>query len=353
MKAPPTPAAGGYRQPAEWEPHRATWLAWPSHADLWGEALGEVRASFVELCRALSGSQDHDGGGGEALEVLVPDEDNERLAGDALAGTGARLHRVAFGDIWMRDIAPIFVRGPAGVAAVRFAFNGWGGKYQLPGDDQVAARVAERAGLPAFSFHQVLEGGALDTDGDGTFLTTRQCLLNANRAAQPSEASMEAVLAVALGARAVLWLDRGLENDHTDGHVDTLARFVRPGSVVCMRPSPGDPNEAALSVIARDLGEMRDAAGRRLEVLQIPSPGLIEGQDGRPMPASYVNFYIGNRAVVVPTYGSPHDDAAVAALAALFPGRRTVGVAARALLGGGGAFHCITQQEPAPAAEAT
>lgn len=351
MQESPTPAAGGYRQPAEWELHRATWLAWPSHADLWREALGEVRASFVEMCRALAGS----GEGGahhEALEVLVPDEANERVAADALAGTGARLHRIPFGDIWMRDIAPIFVRGDAGVAAVRFAFNGWGGKYLLPGDSEVAGRVAEASGLPAFRFDQVLEGGSLDTDGDGTFLTTRQCLLNDNRATAPTEASMEAVLAVALGARTVLWLDQGLENDHTDGHVDTLARFVRPGSVVCMRPSPGDPNQVALEAIARDLAGMRDAAGRRLEVLQIPSPGLIQGEDERPMPASYVNFYIGNRAVVVPTYGSAHDAAAVAAIAELFPGRRTVGVAARALLGGGGAFHCITQQEPLPVGDA-
>ena len=332
-----TPRSEGFRQPAEWLPHRATWLAWPSHADLWKDALEPARASFVELCRALSD---------EALEVLVPDEPAERLAAEALRGLTVRFSRIPFGDIWLRDTAPIFVTGGNGAAAVVFAFNGWGGKYVLPHDDRVASRIAERTELPAFRFDRVLEGGSVEPDGEGTLLTTRQCLLNPNRNPGAGERELEELLACSLGAEKVLWLDQGLLHDHTDGHIDTLARFVAPGVVVAMRPSAGDPNREVLEDIVRDLSAMRDAAGRRLEVLVVPSPGLVEGDDARPMPASYVNFYIGNRAVVVPTYGSPYDDEAVERIGAVFPGRRTVGVPAKAILTGGGAFHCITQQEP-------
>ena len=252
-----------------------------------------------------------------------------------------------FGDIWLRDTAPIFVLGPGGAAAVTFGFNGWGGKYVLEHDDGVSARIAERAGVRVFSFDRVLEGGSVDTDGQGTILTTRQCLLHPNRNPGATAPELEAMLGEALGAEKVLWLGEGLLNDHTDGHIDTLARFVRPGVVVAMRPSPGDPNREVLDTIVSDLSSMVDASGRRLEVLRIPSPGLIEGDDGRPMPASYVNFVIGNRAVVVPTYGSPHDDEAVERIGQIFPDRRAIGVPAKAILTGGGAFHCITQQEPA------
>jgi agmatine deiminase len=193
----------------------------------------------------------------------------------------------------------------------------------------------------------VLEGGSVDVDGEGTLLTTRQCLLHPNRNPSMDASSIEARLREALGVDKVLWLNEGLLNDHTDGHVDTIARFAAPGVVACMEPAKDDdPNEKVLREIAGELEEMTDARGRRLEVVRIQSPGRVESDDGQILPASYLNFYIGNRAVVVPTFGSPADEAAVRAIAGLFPTRRTVGIDARAILSGGGAFHCITQQQP-------
>jgi len=255
---------------------------------------------------------------------------------------------VPVGDIWLRDTAPIFVKDEQGaLRAACFGFNGWGRKYLLPGDDRVAGRVAARSGLPRTDHAWVLEGGSVEVDGEGTLLTTRQCLLNPNRNPGLDTAEIEAALADGLGAEKVLWLDEGLINDHTDGHIDTLARFAAPGVVVCMEARDGaDPNAAVLDRLATDLATMTDARGRTLQVVRIPSPGLVLDGEGEVMPASYVNFYIGNRSVVVPTYGTAYDEAAVDALAPLFPGRRVVGRSARAILSGGGAFHCITQQQP-------
>lgn len=336
-----------FRQPAEWDPHAACWVAWPSHAELWGDALAEVRAAFVKLCRAIA-DPDADGRArGERLEVLVLDERGEAKAAGALAGLPVRFHRIPFGDIWLRDTAPIFVVGEdGGVAAARFLFNGWGGRYDLPGDETVGDAIAEAAGTPVRRHGLVLEGGAVEVDGEGTLLTTRQCLENPNRNPAFDREATERVLAAALGAEAVIWLDRGLENDHTDGHVDTLARFVAPGRVVCMAPSEGDPNAGALEAVRRDLASAVDAKGRALEVVAIPSPGRVRGDDGKALPASYVNFYVANTAVVVPQYGKETDAEAVDALAGCFPGRHVVGVDARAILAGGGAFHCITQPQP-------
>jgi agmatine deiminase len=327
--------------PAEWTRHAATWVAWPSHADLWQENLALARAAFARLVAAIAE--------GETAEVLVPDDEQERLARGALTGTRVRFHRVPFGDIWLRDTAPIFLEGPErGLATVRFHFNGWGGKYVLEHDDRVAERIAGLAGCPqAFIMPFVLEGGAVEVDGEGSVLTTRQCLLHPNRNPGMSRGEIERAVSSALGTEKVLWLGDGLINDHTDGHVDTVARFVRPGVVVAMEPrAPDDPNRDVLLALLREVGALVDARGRRLEVVTVPSPGRVVDLDDRVLPASYVNFYITNAAVVVPTYGSPFDDEAVARIGSLFPGRRAVGVDARALLSGGGAFHCITQQQP-------
>jgi len=333
-----------FLQPAEWDRHSACWLAWPSHGHLWQENLAPAQAEFAALCVAIAED------GGEALDLLVQDDAAEAQAQSALAPVRAkvRFHRIPVGDIWLRDTAPIFVKDAArALHAACFRFNGWGGKYELPGDDQVAGRVAGITGLPRLDHGWVLEGGSVEVDGEGTVLTTRQCLLNPNRNPGMSQAEIEVALREGLGAEQVLWLDEGLLNDHTDGHIDTLARFVAPGVVVCMEArDPADPNAATLARLAADLAAMTDARGRRLQVVRIPSPGLLESEDGEPMPASFVNFYIGNAAVVVPTYGTPFDAEAVAAIARLFPGRRTVGRSARAILSGGGAFHCITQQQP-------
>jgi agmatine deiminase len=331
--------------PAEWDPHAACWIAWPSAADLWLDNLEPAREAFVALARGIA-DPDSQGTPRESLEILVPDVEEESRARAAIS-VKARYHRVPTGDIWLRDTAPIFLLdGKGEVAPVRFTFNGWGEKYVLPYDDMVATRIAEISGKRTFSFPWVLEGGSVEVDGEGTCLTTRQCLLNPNRNPGMSEAEIESGLREALGVEKVLWLDDGLQNDHTDGHIDTLARFVAPGVVACMEPQKDDPNKKTLDAIARTLASFKDARGRALEVRKIPSPGCVLDEKGALMPASYANFYIANTTVIVPVYGSRHDDAAVAAVAALFPGRRAFGVQAKAILTGGGAFHCITQQQP-------
>lgn len=330
-------------QPAEWAPHRACWSAWPSHEDLWQESLPEVQREFAAFCHAI-------GSGSERLEILVAFESQLALAEKALAGLNVRFHLIPFGDIWLRDTASIFLKKEAQIVANRFRFNGWGEKYVLPFDDDVSRRVAQASGYNWQQHGWILEGGALETDGEGTCITTRQCLLNSNRSFDGKSASeivVEERLKSALGYKKILWLNEGLLNDHTDGHVDNLARFIAPGVVVCMEAkTQDDPNAAILRQIYAELSSFQDAQGRKLKVVQIPSPGRILNEDGDVVPASHMNFYIGNDAVAVPTY-EPHWGAqAVEILKPYFPGRKVVGLSAQAILGGGGAFHCITQQEP-------
>jgi agmatine deiminase len=327
------------------------WVAWPSHDELWAQLLPDTQSEFVAMCEAIADVDENGNARGETLHVLAPSGVREVEARARLEGLSAVFHRMPFGDIWMRDVAPIFVKNDDGdVAPVCFAFNGWGGKYILDGDDLVAGRVGELAGGDLLALGFVLEGGAIEVDGEGTLLTTKQCLLNPNRNPGMDRARLEANLADARGGEHVLWLEDGLLNDHTDGHVDTIARFVAPGRVVCMRPSgDDDPNAEVLEAIAAALATMKDAKGRRLQVERIPSPGRVVDDEGILRPASYVNFYVANTSVVVPTYGTPWDEEALAALEPLFPGRRVIGASASAILAGGGAFHCITQQQPARA----
>ena len=227
--------------------------------------------------------------------------------------------------------------------AVRFRFNGWGGKYELPGDDTVGGVIATLAGAREERVDLVAEGGALEFDGEGTLITTRQCLLNRNRNPGLGEAAVEARLKAALGVEKVLWVDEGLVADHTDGHIDNIVRFARPGVVVCQSPrGDDDPQGAVLEAIARQLSGMTDARGRRLQVRRIPSPGRVELGDGEVVPASHMNWVIGPRNIVVPVYGAEGGAAAITALRRIFPDREVVGASARAILTGGGAFHCVT-----------
>ncbi len=339
-----TPKQNGFYAPAEWSHHDAIWVAWPSHEDLWQDGLRAAQESFTELLRAVASAGDD----AAHLHVCVADSSADEGCSRALVDVFHTRHKEAFGDIWLRDTAPIFLRNASGErASAVFRFNGWGGKYVLPGDDTLAGRVADRAGFRRFELPWVLEGGSVEYDGEGTVLTTRQCLLNANRNPSKSSAEIEAAVHLALGTEKALWVTGGLLNDHTDGHIDTIARLVAPGVAVCMEPaSTSDPNHDVLLAIRRELEAMTDARGRRLQVHVVPSPGLVADGDGEPMPASHVNYLVTNGVVVVPLYETRHDDAALKAFESLFPGRRVVGVQARAILAGGGAFHCITQQVP-------
>jgi len=321
------------RQPAEWGRHAACWTAWPSHAELWEDDLEPARAEVAALVRAIAA--------GERVELLVANAEAEASACAALHGVNVGYHQQNFGDIWLRDTGPLFLSSPVGHAAAAFRFNGWGGKYVLDGDDAVAGYVAGEAGIALARHDWVLEGGAIEVDGTGLCVTTEACLLNPNRNPGMDRTEVESHLRRDLGIERVLWLGDGLANDHTDGHVDNLARFVAPGVLaIPLATDPGDPNRdvyADAADRARDFG---------LEVRHVPSPGPVE-VDGVLVPASYMNFYIANAAVIVPVYGTPHDAAAVAAIGALFPGRTAVGARANHLLTGGGSFHCITQQQPA------
>ncbi|MEQ1617050.1 MAG: agmatine deiminase family protein [Terricaulis sp.] len=325
-----------HRIPPEWAPHKAIWTAWPSAADLWGDDLSPARAEVAAMVHALA-----DGGAGDKMRVLAHGREAEASAKLAL-GKSAEVLAGAFGDIWLRDTGPIFAPGGK---AIGFRFNGWGGKYQLPHDDEVSARVALLAKAEYKRCDFILEGGAIEMDGEGALLTTRQCLLNPNRNPHWTEAGAEVELKRALGVEKILWLDEGLANDHTDGHIDNLARFIAPGRVVCQAPlDRSDPNHGVLEEIALSLQAMRDAKGRKLDVIRIPSPGLVEDEDGDSVPASHMNFIIGNKVVVVPVYSGAGADA-VKALVGLFPDRKVVGLPSSAILTGGGSFHCITQQE--------
>jgi len=316
--------------PAEWARQACVWTAWPHHVD-WGDALGEARAEVAALVAFLSRHQ--------PVRVLVRQRD--RSAAAAALGDTASLVTANYGDIWLRDTGPVFVGVGEARRARRFAWNGWGGKYVYSGDGAVGDDLAREAGVPIDRCDWVLEGGAIDSNGAGTLLTTRECLLNPNRNPHMTEADVEAALRRDLGARRVVWLDRGLRNDHTDGHVDTLARFVSPTTVACMTPADDDPNRDALAAVEAALGR----AG--FDVAHVPSPGAVRDDSGELLPASYVNFVIVNGAVAVPTYGVEADSAAVEAVAELFPDREVVGASARAILTGGGAFHCITRDQPA------
>ena len=317
---------------AEWAPHQAVWIGFPSHAELWEGDLAPAQEEVAAFASAV-----HCGGAGEDVWLVAANEKAARRA-EELAPF-AKVVVEPFGDIWLRDTAAIVMGSGADRRAVDFGFNGWGGKYDLPGDEDIGARLAARAGLPCASAGWILEGGAIDGDGSGTVITTEQCLLNPNRNPGMDRQQVEQALARDLGFERVLWLGEGLLNDHTDGHVDNLARFVAPGRLAIPTAAEDDPNQAVYRDAARRIG----ASG--LDLVTLPSPGRIE-RDGEIVPASYMNFYIGNAAVVVPLYGVPNDEAAVHAVQALFPTRKAVGLRADHVLTGGGSFHCISQQLP-------
>ena len=328
--------------PAEWAPQKAIWTAWPADPDEWRGDLETPRRDVAALIRAL-------GIAGNKVRLLVNGEEARNSAIAALGDT-AEVIPAKYGDIWLRDTGPIFARAGNDAVALRFKTNSWGGKYDLPDDATVGDDVAGLAKTPIRRFDFVLEGGAVDHDGEGTILATQQTLLNPNRNGWTKEAA-EQSLGEAFGTKKVIWIDEGLKNDHTDGHVDNIARFIAPGRVVCQAAvGPDDPNAETLNAIAASLENATDAMGRKLEVVRIPGVGLYRNALGEISPASHMNFIIANDVVVVPIYGTATEADALQALQAVFPTRAVVGVSSRGLLGcgtaGGGSFHCITQQEP-------
>ena len=338
--------------PAEWEPHAATWLAWPHKEASWPGLLDRIPPVMVAMIRALVE--------GEAVHVNVLDESMERavrarLAAAGLAQAPVHLHRIPTDDAWARDHGPIWlVRDRGGrreQMILDWDYNAWGGKYPpFAQDDAVPVRVGELLGIPVRSPGMVLEGGSIDVNGAGTLLTTESCLLNPNRNPRLSRAEIEAALRDWLGVRQILWLGDGIAGDDTDGHVDDLTRFVAPGTVVTvLEENPRDPNFEPLRANLARLQAMRLEDGAPLRVVPLPMPDPV-GYENQRLPASYANFYIANRVVLLPVFGCAQDERAQRTLAALFPGRAVVPIPARDLVWGLGACHCLTQQQPAAAA---
>ena len=322
--------------PAEWAKHKAIWTAFPANPDAWFDYLSDAQIEVAALIQVLAE--------GDLVKVLVLDEATETRAKSLLLEhPNIEIIRANYGDTWMRDVAPIFTQDGK---ALRFKTNGWGGKYIYEFDDVVGDTIAEISDKPIIRFDFVLEGGSVDQDGQGTLLTTAQCVLNPNRNPGWTKEAAEAELCHAFGAEKVIWIDEGLINDHTDGHIDNIVKFIAPGKVVCMKPyGEDDPNAAIYSRIYKTLSNATDARGRKLEIVEIPSPGKIT-LDGEIIPASHVNFIIGNTHIVMPTYGTESAEEAVKILQAQFDGHTVVGLPSGAILTGGGSFHCITQQEP-------
>jgi agmatine deiminase len=328
--------------PAEWAPQKAIWTAWPADAEQWNRDLETPRRDVAALVHALAPSN--------RVRLLVNGAEAEASARASLGGA-AEIVKARYGDIWLRDTGPVFARTREGTIALRFRTNGWGGKFDLPDDATVGDDVARLAGTPIRKFDFVLEGGAVEQDGEGTILATRETLLNENRNGWTKEEA-EAALRDAFGADKIVWLDEGLKNDHTDGHVDNIARFTAPGRIVCQSPAgTDDPNAEILNAVARTLEAATDARGRNLQIVRVPGPGLVLNETGDAAPASHMNFVVANGVVVVPVYGTRSADAALDALRAVFPDHSVIGVPSRGLLGsgmaGGGSFHCITREEPA------
>jgi agmatine deiminase len=352
VSAPSTPTALGYRMPAEWEPHAATWIAWPHERSDWPGKFPLIPWVYAEIVRHLVR--------GERVRILVDDAAAERRAREVLARGGADLgavdwFRVPTNRGWTRDYGPIFVRRDqdGDVALTNWIFNGWA-KYAnhrlddaVP--DRLARRLRRRQWKPALGARRlVLEGGSIDVNGRGTLLTTEECLLSPIQARNPGleRADVERALGDYLGLKKVLWLGRGIAGDDTHGHVDDIARFVDARTVVAaLEPDSADANHEALRENRERLRAMTDQDGAPLRVVVLPMPAPVVF-DGQRLPASYLNFYIGNEAVLVPTFNDPHDREALGTLAELFPSRRVVGIHAVDLVLGLGTLHCLTQQEP-------
>jgi agmatine deiminase len=356
-----TPAADGFRMPAEFEPHAGCWMIWPERTDNWRRGAEPAQAAYAAVAAAIAGS--------EPVTMGVSDVEFERCR--SLLPPSVRVVELSSDDAWIRDTGPTFVVDAAGARrGVDWGFNAWGGLegglyFPWDRDDRVAAKVLEIESADRYRAPLVLEGGAIHVDGEGTVLTTEQCLLNPNRNPERSREQVEEALLAYLGAEKVIWLGRGVFEDETDGHVDNLACFARPGLVLLTwTDDPSDPQHEISRDARERLEAATDARGRPLEVLSLPSPGPLaitaeeaEGVEategtrarraGDRLAASYVNFYPGNERVVFPLLDERHDDEAAAILRRCFPERELVGVPAREILLGGGNVHCITQQVPA------
>jgi agmatine deiminase len=333
--------------PAEWVPHRATWLSWPHNRETWPTQLEAVRDVWIRMVQALSPR--------EQVYLLVNDEETRQDVTARLRNVGAAIEHVSIlkiptVDVWMRDYGPTFVTRAGAESPLAFndwVFNGWGGKYQAyEDDDRVASHMASLLNVPVFKHPVVLEGGSIEVNGAGACLTTEQCLLNKNRNPHMDRGAIERFLRETLGVYHVIWLGEGIVGDDTDGHIDDIARFVNPTTVACaVETDSSDENYVVLNENLERLQGARDQAGKKLSIVTLPCPAPLHYQGSR-LPASYANFYIANASVLVPIFDDPSDQTAMGTLQELFPDRQVIGLPCRAVVAGLGAVHCVTQQEP-------
>ncbi len=346
-----TPATLGYRMPAEWEPHQATWISWPHNRASWPGKFETVELVMVQAVTALASS--------ETVRINVLDREHEahvrRLLGRPEILKQVQFHRFPTNDAWCRDHGAIFVTRTGGerkLLAIDCDYNAWGGKYPpYDLDNAIPRQMAKALNVPRWEAGMVLEGGSIDVNGAGVLLTTEQCLLNPNRNPELSRCQIEERLCALFGVEKILWLGDGIVGDDTDGHVDDLTRFVSQDTVVTVvEEDPQDENFQALQDNLRRLKSMTLQDGRPLRVITLPMPSPIV-HEGQRLPASYANFYIANRVVLLPCFNDVNDARAMETLQACFPSRRVVGIDCTDLVWGLGAFHCLTQQVPATGTE--
>lgn len=342
-----TPSSLGYRMPAEWEPHAATWMSWPYNLQTWENHLSGAEQAFVRIIEVLTKH--------ELVNLLVPSAGvqtraERKLAAANIRESNLRIHGIESGDVWFRDYGPLFItkgKGKTGQKAfTKWGYNAYGNKYEdlLIGND-VPDKMPIQA-LTRYSANLILEGGSIDVNGTGSLLTTESCLLSPDRNPDLTKEQIEAKLREFLGVTNVLWLSAGIEGDDTTGHVDDLTRFVDQSTVVTVvEDDPQDANFKPLKENEKRLQSMKDERGTPLTVLKLPMPKSFV-VEGRRMAASYANFYVANGVVLVPTYGQSSDAVALAALGKCFPGRKIVGIDCRELIFGYGSIHCATMQEP-------
>ena len=342
-KASPSPLHDGFVMPAEWTQHRRTWMCWPVRMECFGGPEGVLRAkqAYARVARAISAFE----------PVSIAARGSETAEAKLATGGKADVVEMALDDSWARDFGPTFLKNGLGrVAGVQWEFNAWGGKYHpYTNDKTFARRLLDAQGLAVYSAPLVCEGGALHSDGEGTMLTTEQCLLNPNRNPELGRADVEDLLKAYIGARKVIWLGSGFSDTETDGHIDNIACFAAPARVIVGIPAKSHPDYQPVQEALRRLREARDAEGRALEIVELVQPKKQrQSWSSRLLATSYVNFYLSNGAVIMPAFDDPHDEKARSVVAECFPGRDIMQIDALDICQGGGGIHCITQQEPQP-----
>ena len=336
-----TPADDGFFMPAEWEPHARCWMQWPSRGEVWGEQLPQAYMAYAGVARAIRQF--------EPVSMVCRPEDEAQ----ARFACGRDIEIVPFeiDDSWARDSGPTFLSDGAGhIAGVHWGFNAWGNSYWPHDNDaKVGGLILDHVKAKTFEGPMILEGGSICADGYGTLLTTEQCLFNENRNPELTRQQIEERLALHLGVRRIIWLDQGLEDDETDGHVDMICCFAGPGRVLLHMPADkSDLNWLRMQDNRKRLEAARDARGSKLEIIEVPQPQRnLKRGDGRRLSTSYVNFYIANGGIVMPSFDDPNDDVAAKIIADAFPDRKVVQVPSLDIAAGGGVIHCITQQQPA------